>query len=257
LIYDVYFGDTNPPQLVSMGQSNSTYNPGNLDDSKMYYWRVIAHDDQNNTTEGDLWSFITVVNWSSCGSLFTDPRDGQIYSTVQIGDQCWLKENLDVGTMINGNDVQTDNGIIEKYCYDNNASNCNTYGGLYQWKEAMQYVIAEGTQGICPNGWHVPTYAEFKTLETFVNDEAVKLIDESQTMDDGLTPTNETGFSALFAGNRGSGGFQALSNYTSFWSATEGSGNNAYHMYLYHNLSDVYFDESSKKYGFSVRCLKD
>ena len=58
---------------------------------------------------------------------------------MQIGSQCWLRENLDVGTMVLGAQEQTDNGTIEKYCYDDNPANCATYGGLYQWNEAMQY----------------------------------------------------------------------------------------------------------------------
>ncbi len=57
------------------------------------------------------------------------------------------------------------NGIIEKYCYDDNTSNCDTYGGLYQWEEMMQYVTTPGAQGICPDGWHLPTDEEFKTME--------------------------------------------------------------------------------------------
>src|ERR1035437_1786144 len=64
---------------------------------------------------------------------------GKIYSTIQIGTQCWLKENLDVGNMIHGIDTAKNNGIIEKYCYNDDPANCTTYGGLYQWNEAMQY----------------------------------------------------------------------------------------------------------------------
>ncbi|MDR3668834.1 MAG: FISUMP domain-containing protein, partial [Ignavibacteriaceae bacterium] len=68
---------------------------------------------------------IDIVNYS-----------GQKYTTVQIGNQCWLKENLNVGVMINGSSEQTNNGIIEKYCYQNDPANCIKYGGLYQWNEA-------------------------------------------------------------------------------------------------------------------------
>jgi len=130
----------------------------------------------------------------------------KIYNTVTIGTQTWFKENLNVGTKIlsDGNHIgsqQKDNGTIEKYCYNNDEVNCDTYGGLYEWAEAMQYVTTEGTQGICPCGWHIPTKGEWETLQSYANNEAVKLIDESQTMN-GYTPTNETGFSALFAGYR-------------------------------------------------------
>ncbi len=102
----------------------------------------------------------------SCGN--TLDYEGKTYNTVQIGSQCWLKENLDVGTMIQGSDTSKDNGIIEKYCYNNDTENCTAYGGLYQWNEAMQYNITAGTKGICPQTWHVPTLTEFQTLNTTV-----------------------------------------------------------------------------------------
>ncbi|MBK7631803.1 MAG: hypothetical protein IPJ23_14075 [Ignavibacteriales bacterium] len=94
---------------------------------------------------------------------------GKDYNTVLIGNQCWLKENLNVGTMINSTGsgfLQTNNGIIEKYCYDNNPANCEIYGGLYEWPEAMQYSTTPGSQEICPLGWHIPTLADFQTLST-------------------------------------------------------------------------------------------
>ncbi len=201
------------------------------------------------------------VNEGGCSGIPTVTYSGKTYHTVQIGNQCWLKENLDVGTMIEsttGGFLQTDNGVIEKYCYDNDASNCNTYGGLYEWTEAMQYVITEGTQGICPSGWHIPTNAEFQTLQAFVSDEAAKLVDESQTMN-GLTPTNETGFSALFAGYRNDydGNFYHLGNYARFWGSTEQNSNQVIDMYMNYNKSGVGFFVDNKDNGFSVRCLKD
>src|SRR5680860_1027903 len=64
---------------------------------------------------------------------------------IAIGTQVWAKYNLNVGTMITGVTAQTNNAILEKYCYSNTESNCTTYGGLYQWNEAMQYVTTEGT----------------------------------------------------------------------------------------------------------------
>ncbi len=183
------------------------------------------------------------------------------YNTITIGTQTWLKENLDVGTMINsttGGSQQTENGTIEKYCYNNDASNCDTYGGLYEWNEAMHYVTTEGTQGICPSGWHIPTYSQMQDLKSYVNNKAVKLIDQSQTMENGLTPTNETGFFALFAGVRGSnsGSFSYLSSRAVFWSSTE-NGMVAYDMSFRYDVSAVRFYYDDKPHGFSVRCLKD
>ena len=191
----------------------------------------------------------------------------KIYNTVTIGTQTWLKENLDVGTMIisdsnHSGQQMAANGAIEKYCYNNEPNNCAIYGGLYEWDEAMQYVTTEGTQGICPRGWHIPTHAEQQTLSNFVNNEATKLIDENAHS--GKTYTNETGFSALFAGNRyyDDGGFTNLSFLTFFWSSTErsGSGNSIFanDMHLIYSSSDVYFYNGYRKTdGFSVRCLKD
>ena len=72
--------------------------------------------------------------------------------------------------MIQGNQNAANNGVIEKYCYNDDPNNCNTYGGLYQWNEAMQYVTTQGAQGICPSGWHIPTYAKLQTLKTAVVD---------------------------------------------------------------------------------------
>jgi len=83
--------------------------------------------------------------------------EGKTYHTAQIGTQCWLKENLNVGTFISSRILEdaSNNGIIEKYCYGNLLNNCDVYGGLYQWGEAMKYSTTEGEQGICPSGWHI------------------------------------------------------------------------------------------------------
>ena len=98
----------------------------------------------------------------TCGNSFTDPRNGQAYNTVQIGDQCWMAENLNIGYMINGTEEMTDNGVIEKYCYDDNPANCDEYGGFYQWNEMIQYMSATGLQGICPEGWRIPSDDEWE-----------------------------------------------------------------------------------------------
>ncbi len=114
--------------------------------------------------DGTVWSQCLGKTFA-CGDTLIDSRDGKSYTTVQIGNQCWMAENLNIGTIVNGSNNQTDNGTIEKYCYGNNTSNCDTYGGLYQWSEMMQYVTTASTQGICPTGWHLPTDDEWKTIE--------------------------------------------------------------------------------------------
>ena len=181
----------------------------------------------------------------------------KFYGTVQIGTQCWLKENLDVGTMVPGISIQTNNSVIEKYCYNDNETNCQLYGGLYQWNEAMQYSTTPGAQGICPPGWHIPTLAEFQTLSSTVGGDgnALKAIGQGSG---GGAGTNTSGFSALLAGSRGgSGNFTNLGTNTAFWSSTEYSSTLAYSLDLYNYDSDIYLNGPSKVYGFSVRCLKD
>ena len=96
-------------------------------------------------SSGEKVSKLTFVA-DACDGVREVAYSGKIYHAVQIGDQCWLKENLNVGTKINSSTAgqqQTANGTIEKYCYNNDENNCDIYGGLYEWNEAMQYVTAE------------------------------------------------------------------------------------------------------------------
>ncbi len=122
------------------------------------------------------WSGSGEIAFANCGDNLT--YGGESYPTVQIGTQCWFAKNLNIGTMILGANSPSDSGIIEKYCMANSEEYCNTYGGLYQWSEAMALSISCATadcheqittphQGICPTGWHVPTDIEFNTLEQY------------------------------------------------------------------------------------------
>jgi len=182
---------------------------------------------------------------------------GKVYHTVNIGSQTWLKENLDIGTMIQGNANPSNNGSIEKYCYENNEANCATYGGLYDWNEAMAYSTTPGTKGICPTGWHIPTKAEFETLIATVGNDGNKLKREDQGTGSGVE-TNTSGFSALLAGYRANNGyFYNLGANTTFWSSTEYIAATAYSLYLWYDDSNIYVDGNYKGSGFSVRCLED
>jgi uncharacterized protein (TIGR02145 family) len=195
-----------------------------------------------------------------CPGMPTVLYEGKTYHTVQIGNQCWLKENLDIGTMINSSteaDSMRNNGIIEKYCYDNDTANCTTYGGLYQWNEAMQYVTTQGAKGICPTGWHIPTLAEFHTLKATVNNNGNNLKAIGQGTGGGAG-TNTSGFSALLAGMRHNyGSFFNLGANAYFWSSTGYGAKIAGYLYLYYNGSSISLGSGIKDYGFSVRCVKD
>ncbi len=211
--------------------------------------------------------------WENCGLPFT--YEGQSYNTVMIGEQCWMAENLNIGTRIDGSGNQTDNSTIEKYCYLDNTSNCDTYGGLYQWDEMMQYVTTEGTQGICPMGWHLPTDAEWKTLEGIVDTQygvgnpewdgtdwrGFDAGDRLKTTTGWYNSGNGTdvfGFSALPGGYRGNGGYFYGIGYGGFWwSATESSYPNAWDHNLSYYYNKVNRTTSSRDRGFSVRCVRD
>jgi len=202
-----------------------------------------------------------VVMGVPCPGIPTVTYEGKTYNTVQIGDQCWLKENLDVGDRIDGIIDPSENGVIEKYCYNDDLANCETYGGLYQWDEAMQYTTVASTKGICPDGWHIPTYAELETLKAAVSNDGNSLKTIYQGSGGGQG-TNTSGFSALLAGGRlynGFGGyFYGLGINFLLWSSTEGNDASAYYLSLHFNdsyilLSYLYL----KGAGFSVRCLKD
>lgn len=211
------------------------------------------------TSYGSFGSFRTSLNGSSCTGVPTVTYQGKTYNTIQIGGQCWLKENLDVGVMIQGTQAQSKNETVEKYCYDNKKENCDTYGGLYQWNEAMAYSTTPGTKGICPDGFHIPTTAEFETLkyssDVSNNSTTLKAIGQGTGSGAG---TNTSDFSALLAGYRdNNGSFYGLGGTTTFWSSTEYISLNAYTMYLYHNNNSVYMANGYMGSGVSVRCIKD
>ena len=221
-----------------------------------YYWRVSAVNNYGSSAPSSVRSFKT-PGASLCPGIPIVTYEGKTYNTVQIGTQCWLKENLNVGTRVNGSQNQSDNSTIEKYCYNDDEANCYTYGGLYQWNEAMQYSTMPGTRGICPPGWHIPTNAEFEALAAAVNNDgnALKVIGQGIGSGQG---TNTSGFSALLAGYRNlNGSFASLGYYAYFWSSTENSSSGARFVYLYYAYAGIGFYGYDKEYGFSVRCVKD
>jgi len=222
------------------------------------YGGVIVND--NNRNYGNSVRCIKggTVESYPCPEIPTVTYEGKTYNTVQIEGQCWLKENLNVGTRITSSADPTNNGIIEKYCYDNVADNCDIYGGLYQWNEAMKYTIAEGAQGICPDGWHIPTIDELNTLSDAVNGDGNALKALEQGSGDGAG-TDARGFSALLAGRYWQGNyFSQLSERTYLWTSNESTSNRARYMSFNGNNNSIYNDSITRdEDGFSIRCLKD
>jgi uncharacterized protein (TIGR02145 family) len=194
-----------------------------------------------------------------CPGVATVDYGGKTYHTVQIGSQCWLKENLDIGTMINGIDSTRNNDTIEKFCYNNDPANCATYGGLYQWNEAMQYVTTDKTKGICPTGWHIPDTSEYTTLAYTVNLDCNALKAVGQGTGNGAG-TNTSGFSALLAGQRYyyTRVFQFLGTFGLYWTSTEDNVKYNYALFLTNTSGFIAFTGDARMdWGYSVRCIKD
>jgi uncharacterized protein (TIGR02145 family) len=194
--------------------------------------------------------------------------EGQTYNTLQIGNQCWLKENINIGTMINGTYNQTNNNQTEKYCYENDPANCAIYGGLYQWDEMMQYTIQQGTQGICPAGWHLPSNSEWTVLTEFLGGDAIAggKMKSTGTIEVGTglwfapntSATNESGITALPGGGcTNGGGFNDLGFYAGFWSSTEDATYNGWGWTQGYCFASVSIFTTNKNYSFSVRCIRN
>jgi uncharacterized protein (TIGR02145 family) len=243
------------------GTGTFTSNITGLTANTLYYVRAYATN-SIGTAYGNEISFTTSSTGTSCPGVPTVTYEGKIYNTVQIGTQCWLKENLNVGTRINGSQNQTNNSIKEKYCFNDLETNCDVYGGLYQWDEAMQYVLTNGAQGLCPNGWHIATDAEWTTMTNYIGG---ALIAGGKLKEAGLIhwaspntgATNLTDFTALPSGHRNTNSLFFYLTYSAyFWQSTESSALVSYARKLDFNSEDVFRNPYEKPNGFSVRCLQ-
>ena len=220
-----------------------------------------------------------------CGTSTITDNDGNIYNTVKIGSQCWMKENLktthyaDGTALVDGTGVGDISGdFVTKYWFiyqDNNLSNKDIYGLLYTWAAAMNGASGSdanpsGVQGVCPTGWHLPSDAEWKQMEMHLGmsqaeadrkgwrgtDEGGKLKETGTThwLSPNTGATNESGFSGLPGGYRYSAGpVFNLGYFGYWWSSLE----DAFYRDLNYNLTSIYRYDTSKDWGFSVRCIKD
>lgn len=171
-----------------------------------------------------------------------------------------MAENLNVGNRIDADIDQTDNQILEKYCYDNLETNCDTYGGLYQWNETMQYTTTPGVTGICPEGWHVPTDSEWYNMENFIDptiDDPLQKDWRGVDCGTKLKIGGSSGFEAMMAGWRyHNADFLYLGTRTIFWTSTE-NNIRAWFRILYDSDPRSFRNETMKSHGNSIRCLRD
>lgn len=200
-----------------------------------------------------------------CGLPFTDSRDDQAYQTAQIGTQCWMAENLNIGTRIDHvtGGHQLNNGIIEKYCYNDGEYDC-IYGGIYQWREMMNYTTTEGARGICPEGWHIPTRAEFLSMVSFLENDGHdgyegSVLRSTSGWKNNHNGTDDYGFTALPAGKRKVDiGYIELGSVTYFSSSTQNSLNTAgYVMIMAWHETIHHLIPAAKTCSHSVRCIKN
>jgi uncharacterized protein (TIGR02145 family) len=186
----------------------------------------------------------------TCGNSFTDFRDGKSYPTVLIGSQCWMAANLNYGSNLNSSQVQNDNCLSEKYCYNDITGNCTKYGGLYQWDEVMKYDDTPAGQGLCPPGWHVPTEVEWTTLFNFYLGSAFA----GKPLQDSITSGFKAQTSGVFYLNS-SWSFNGFA--TLFWTSTPWNAIKA----ISHGMNEYNYSvslyPSSRANAFAVRCLRD
>jgi uncharacterized protein (TIGR02145 family) len=227
----------------------------------LFYIRAYATN-AVGTSYGNQLSFTT----KSCTS-FVDSRDGKTYPQVMIGTQCWMAANLNVGTRITGSVQQTNNGVLEKYCYNDNDANCDTYGGLYQWWEATLYwTTTPTTQGICNAGWHIPASGEFSTLVTYLGGASVGGGKMKETglvhwASPNTNATNSSGFTGLPAGARDNfytGTFMNITTSGYFWGYNGLGGSIGAYIQLQNNTeSSTITYTAATAWGYSVRCIQD
>jgi uncharacterized protein (TIGR02145 family) len=251
---------------------------GTLDDVRIYN-RALSADEVAELYTIGLGSTIESVPIGGgggpsfvCGTDTVLDADSNVYDTLQIGSQCWMKQNLRVGTRVNIATTQTNNSIIEKWCYSDSDANCTSNnpnqpdGGLYQWNEAMQYSTTPGAQGICPAGWHIPTHDELTTLERSVCTTGSCATDfpydttttgyRGTTEGTKLKPGGSSGFEFNLAGYGDSGSFDSRASDGNLWSSSE-SGGTAWFRYVSSGDAQVNRNADDKAYGLSVRCLRD
>jgi uncharacterized protein (TIGR02145 family) len=265
----VCYSEKGEPTIADLKTSNGTDTAGfisflgGLKANTLYYVRAYATNSKG-TAYGNTVTFATTTYFTQ-GTGAID-IDGNHYTSIILGSQEWMVENLKVTRYQNGDTIPnvTANtawlNLTDGACcdYDNNPLNSALYGKLYN------FYVVDDSRYLCPAGWHVPTNDEWTTLTTYLGGENVSGGKMKETgTGHWLSPnngaTNESGFTALPAGIRGS--FVATFNYigeeADWWSSTEDDASNAWERFILFNDSIVNSHYYDKKLGLSVRCIKN
>jgi uncharacterized protein (TIGR02145 family) len=267
---------------IAMVLANVTeYTDIGLTFGQIFEYRVAAY------TEINISDYSAITRAPSCEDCIVIDYDDNMYESIQIGDQIWMAENLKVTHYRDGTSIShvTDNTSWENlytgaYCiYNNNASNeVDVYGVLYNWYAVNGDTDGDGEKDkeIAPEGWHVPTNDEWKEMEMYLGmsqldaggfgwrgtNEGSKLAGNADLWNNGALENasefDSSGFTALPAGfcNYSQDFYNIMDN-AIFWSATNFNSTDAWHRKLGYNNSDVFWNIKKKRYGLSIRLLKD
>ncbi len=263
---------TEETDQVTLNVNRDDLEPGNYRDSMLIY-----------SNGGDQPITITLEEQEHSG-YFTDERDGYIYLWVKIGTQYWMAENLAYLPEVSPPAYGSMNDPYY-YVYGYNGTDASeakmthpytTHGVLYNWTAAIGDATGStsnpsGVQGICPNGWHLPSDGEWEQLaQTVHNCEGPynqsgddwltvgKHLKASGGWNDNGNGTDDFGFAALPGGYRYYyGSFFHIGDTGYWWSATQYNSHNAWYRYLHYSSPDFRKNNYSKDYGFSVRCVRD
>lgn len=284
--------DTSISMTGSIGEN--TLNINGLEPESVYYVRAFATNSAG-TTYGQILAFRTdAETGASCGTLMD--ADSNVYHTVQLGDQCWMKENLRTTHYADGTEIPlgTAASTTDAYCYyptgnfdDNvNFRNVPLYGYLYNWPAVMHGASTSssnpsGVQGICPTGWHVPSNAEWTQLVNYLSSDGFQCGSNPTNVSKSLASVNgwNSSTTVCSAGNDPSmnnasgftvvaGGYNIGSSICSppgemayFWTCTSRSGpvlNNFVYQYsINYNSAEFNSGNGMKNWELSVRCVKN
>ncbi len=240
-----------------------------------YYVRAYATNSWG-TAYGESQTF-TMQHQPCPGAPTLTDVDGNVYNTVQIGSQCWMKENLRVKHY-------ADNGVEVEYLYPNNNSSTElTYGLLYTWDVMMHGANASATnpsyvQGICPNGWHVPSRAEWEQLKSYLSSQSIyrcnnnadciakSMASKTEWANNGyscnvgweMNTNNTSGFSAMPTGYvNPDGNYYNFGYCIDWWSSTISWGDYPIQFYIYYDNCSLTVGDCHKNHHLAVRCVKD
>lgn len=215
---------------------------------------------------GDNVTVTTLLDGAYTCNTGAPNYDRCTYGTTQIGDQCWMKQSLNFGTVISTTfEMPTNNNAIEKNCWNNTYTYCQSGGGIYRWDEAMNYVTTESTQGICPPGWHIPSDSEQHQLSASLADPG-QACDANEAVSCSaaatyITSSSTVGFMYELPGyitGVGQGPPTGPGTRGGIWSSTAYDTNNIWYRYLGVEIAPTIRTWDPKQdYGLSVRCVKN